>query len=365
MTTGVRPYNYRMSVSMSKTYDNLLLTFVHLGERVPRYLIVNVARCKRLFPFLEILLIGDSERTRLLAVKLGVVYLNYDKHAQQARIGLTFTDLEHDKQFWDGYHQKTFDRLLTLEEAHHHFPEAILLHIESDVILFSDFPFDRYLNFDKLAWCQHDELSDVASILFSPNLSHSKLLASELAQLAREHTETSDMGALNTIRKMDNGMHVRLLPRFYTDQEFSGEANDAKGGINFLFDGAQFGQWILGWDPRSRWGLGRNRFWSPKESNPLEDYSIDLDAKGVKIEVNGHHYRLANLHVHSKRISAFLEDDNRSLGVAVAKLKSPSIRYYFSPSGFLKSLVSKTTRWSRSIWSLGAWKRMLIQMRQD
>lgn len=309
-------------------------------------------------------MIGDSERTRLLADKQRVTYLNYDKHSQQTRLGLAFPDLEHDRRFWGGYWQKTFDRLLTLEQAHHQFPGAKLLHIESDVILFCDFPFESYLSLDRLAWCQHRDSYDIASILYSPTRSHSEWLAFELIKLARDEPGTTDMAALNRLRKTDSGEHVLSLPRFSTDQTLFSNNDEERSADVFLFDGAQFGQWILGSDPRSHWGLGRNRLWSTEGVNPLEGYSISLDSQGVKIEVNGEQYGLANLHVHSKRLSAFLEDDSRSLGVALAKLGDPKIHYYFSASAFKTSLISKTKRWSRSMWSPAAWKRMLDKLRR-
>jgi hypothetical protein len=337
----------------------LLLTFVHLGNRVPEHLSLNILQCKREFPDLEILLVGDSQITRILAENLGVIYHEYSKQDQYSRLALKETLLEHDPMFWGGYWQKTFDRLLSLESAHLAFPEFKLIHIESDVILFRDFPFSAFTSVKKLAWISQSHEYDIAAIVFSPDPTHSRWLAEKLIEESRLDPSTGDMSALRKIRVADSGLMVSLLPKFPND---SGGFPDTAGGSSILFDGSHYGQWLMGWDPNAHWGFGRNKYWTGSGGNPLESFDFYVKSGALKFDFENRSYVVVNMHVHCKDPKMFGEFRNGVLERAATNLKRNHILYYFKIGSFFSWLTTMTKRWSVSIFSATAWFGLLSRM---
>lgn len=334
--------------------EGLLVTFVHLGDNLPRHLRANLVRFREMFPDVQVTLVGDSRKSQKFAERQGTPFFNYDKQHQLSRLGLEIGVLNHDPRFWSGYWQKTFDRLLALEALHSKYPGSRILHVESDVILLPNFPFNYFEKLEKLAWLEYNLEFDIASLLFSPTLTDTKWLIERLCQETFEDPWTTDMRALRKIRILDSGDKVTCLPRFPSDDVgFSANLE----GTSFLFDGAQFGQWLLGWDPNAHWGLGRNRFWTGEGVSPFESASFFQSRDELKVSFQGiGTYEIANLHIHSKEIALFTERYSQSISEACGRLDLDKTSYSFHVLGLFRWSFTMLNRWSRSVYSLKAWQ---------
>ena len=328
---------------------DLVLVYVHLGEKLPRYLEKNIFRSKSLFPDLKIVLAGQGQPAQRLAARLNVEYFELETDlGNPAATPEAIRRSGFDLVFWDGYWQKTFDRLLALEAVHKSLDAAALLHIESDVILMPDFPFEFVSSLNSLSWVGFSEEDDIASVVFSPNAESSAWLAEKLIQVGSANPSMNDMKALNAVRQ-NYPDQVALLPSL----------PDRSQEHAWAFDGLHFGDWLFGWDPGAHWGFKRRRMPTTQYSPEVSRGKFTVTDNGLVFRSDRGSCRIANLHVHSKEMRFFkadIQSELRSLVVNVAKKKTFD---GFSPSAALNWTLSRAKRWSRSIWSLESWKQLV------
>lgn len=327
---------------------DLVLVYVHLGEKLPRYLEKNICRSKSLFPDLRIVLAGQGKPAQRLAARLNVEYCELGTelgNPTAASEGIRRSGF--DLAFWDGYWQKTFDRLLALEAVHKSFEGAALLHIESDVILMPDFPFEFISSLNSLSWVGFSEEDDIASVVFSPNAESSAWLAEKLIQVGSADPGMNDMRALKAVRQ-NYPDHVALLPSL----------PDRSQEHAWAFDGLHFGDWLFGWDPGAHWGFKRRRMPTTQYSPEVSRGKFTVTENGLVFSSDRGSCRIANLHIHSKEMPFFEADIQGELRSLVAKVANNRAFDGFSPSAALNWTLSRAKRWSRSIWSLESWKRL-------
>ena len=318
------------------------VVFIHLGSTVPKYLKKNICRTRRLFPNLEILVAGQSSVLEAIAQKVEAKYVpvsNIFGSSELAPAGLARDGL--DMKFWNGYWQKTFDRLLVIAEVHEKTTDGALVHIESDVIITKDFPFDSLANSSKLMWGAFDDAADIASIVFSPSMKESRWLANALRDVAEIDNTATDMTALATIRKQ-NPDKIRLLA---ATPELAISTNQP--GV--VFDGLHIGEWVFGWDPKAHWGFRRRRIKINSHSESVADGNLEVRGQSLLFTSNGQVATVSNLHVHSKELRFFDADISKSLAALLKVTAQPRAWYGFVPSGFISWLASRLKRWSTTL----------------
>jgi hypothetical protein len=297
------------------------IVFVHLGPAEADHLRLNIRRLQREFTNLEIVLIYDSES---FIKKIDFSGIQIFKYERNPKLDSIFDDSEHNIQFRQGFWRYSVERLIAISEYHNLFPEEMLLHIESDILLLPDFPMKMIEQLSVIAWCKFNETHDVASIIVFPDYQASAWLASELITYLNSDRKLTDMTALRQIAK-NNSNKVFYLNGPKSIDIFKGE-----------FDAAPFGMWLNGRDPRNHFGFVR-RFL------PLPESGIYLESVQFKFE-NGHlsysnkelNYRpLYNLHIHSKRKLLFgkLWKLFLHLDVLTSRTRFPS--NWFSISAFV------------------------------
>lgn len=327
------------------------ILFVHLGHRIPHYLVCNIQRTSELFPSLNLVLVTSSPNLPK-SLPPGLVVLHPDNLSWKRER----QKINRDQRFWGGWWQKTFDRLLMIQPVHQLFPSGGILHIESDTIIFPSFPFDTLQQQAKIAYPMYSNSMGVASVVYSPSLEKSKKLEEEILQELTVHTETSDMDALGAIVP-------RLGQDFSQLQEFPIEKTSIDGvPLNLgLFDGLSHGEWLCGRDPKAHWGFGMRRVRTPNSKEqvfPLYDYSdqqmfLYFIDSGLKVPLN-------NLHVHSKELYFFQLDQGSRLKSTIVKVNQSPDRfiYFFKFGGFVYCLISNLKIWSSSMFSTEAWIRL-------
>ncbi len=287
---------------------NLNIVFIYLGNTVPRYVLLNFYRVSKLFQYPVYLFIEKDTWLPDVDFELDNDFIiRLEKRNFKADFSL-----DHDESFRNGFWFLTFERLLMLKEIHSIIgSENRLLHLEGDMLLMKSFPFESNLG-GKLKWFRHDENSDVASIVYSPTLADTEWLFEELIQEARRDPQTTDMKALNQIRKS----HDERVEVFSDIQKLfeTGESAD-------IFDGLALGQWIGGMDPRNTYGLRvvhENGNFEVAKSftfrEAIKNFEISMDKNSIMIiDCNGRRSTIHSLHIHCKDESLFQLENSSEL----------------------------------------------------
>lgn len=328
--------------------NNPLACFVHLGESIPTHLRENLARTRRLFPELEILLITDVPESKLgFTAKLAV---KVQRPLDASRGVIEPPSLDADPRFWGGYWQKTFNRLFALQAAFRDEPRRTLVHIESDVILLPSFPFENFVDSQQVLWGEVGQHHDVAALLIIPSREALARLLLELSNEVNRDPTLNDMTALHKIAKSNSidQAHLAMIPE---------DEGSEKAG---LYDGLPWGHYLYGTDPRAFYGrriVGRTM--SLSRFRPA-DY--ELSVAGQLLLVNG--VPLHTLHIHSKAIFAF-QDSAEELQQRIdsAGKESELLRTRFVLSAFTFSIRAMLPIWTKSAFSLAKWRIFLKRFR--
>jgi hypothetical protein len=318
------------------------LLFVHIGTPYPRYLLKNIERTRRIFENHKIALIGDESPDGNWLEKHRV---HFKMHEINAVFDANFSFGEFERNFRSGYWRYTLERLLSLEAYHCDFPDEKLVHLESDVILFPNFPFEEIDGLSKVTWMDHSSSGDIASIVFSPSWFSSKEFA---RQLIEEHSYGggSDMDVLLRLRKKSS--KFAILPtlneatRVYSNTKFENSTHFASSETHQfpgIFDAAGIGMWISGIDPRNNFGF------TVIHARELIDSGVILidpskmnfyfsEEGNLFVRTNETDVPIYNLHIHSKDKDLLSPEWKERIGNLLTRSKCKRIVIRFSPSIF-------------------------------
>jgi len=304
-----------------------------------------------MFPGVEVVLAGNSTNSKRLADVEGIKFVQLeeslgDPNKTPEKIRRSGYDLK----FWDGYWQKTFDRLLAIELAHRELASGPVLHIETDVILLKDFPFDKIASSKKLMWAAHSDTSDIASIVFSPTPSLSHWLAAEVMIAAAEDPAMNDMAALNLVRNRNPS----VVELFSPTPNFGNE-----GPAGWVFDGLQYGDWLFGWDPNAHWGFKRRRLETTAFSDKVKRMKFEVIEGSLWVSEGGKKALVANLHIHSKETRFFATDISKELAWVIEQVQVERSFYGLDLGATARWAMSRIRRWSKSAVSFERWKALV------
>ena len=322
--------------------------FVHLGDSIPRHLEENIARTRRLFPELEIMLITDVPKSRLGFADDLRVHVKEPLEISDGAIEAP--SLGSDPRFWHGYWQKTFNRLYSLQAAFTDNPGRTLVHVESDVLLLPSFPFDYFVDPQQVFWGEVGNSHDVAALLIIPNREALLSLLQELSHLVELDPGLNDMTALHKIAidKSIDHKYLAMIP----DDEGSRDAG--------LFDGLPWGHYLYGTDPRAFYGrriVGRTMSLSRFAPSDYE-----LRVEGQNLLVNG--LPLHTLHIHSKALFAFTDTPlDIQQRIEKASRGPQLLRTSFIASAFVFSMRTMLPIWIKSAISYSKWRQLLGRSR--
>jgi hypothetical protein len=302
------------------------LVLVHLGNAPASHLWLNIKRTQRMFPELPITLIYSDESFLNHRNVSGLLLYKY-----QIRSDATspLGRLSHNIEFRKGFWRYSIERIYALADWHNNNPLEVLIHLESDILLLSNFPFQEISKKEKLAWCRFNQTHDVASIFFSPRADETKWLAEELDIVLEKNNELTDMTSLRVIHQ---SYPTRIS---YINGE---ESDTCEAGY---FDAAPFGMWLTGRDPRNYFGFVRRFMALPESDISPEKYRFSFH-KGGRISITDASKvtrYLFNLHVHSKSSLLFGKFWQIHLAFLVATSRIGFPKTVFSPKAFIKIVI--------------------------
>jgi len=285
------------------------IVFVHYGTKLPRHLVLNISRTSQLFPSAKIVLLTDQKYVK------GLKNCEVIDVLCEIEIEQTSNALNHPRDFRSGFWITTFLRLIAISKYVIERQNSIL-HVESDVILAPDFPFEKFKKLSSpIAFPIVGPGLSVASVLYIESSSAAEDLYCYLLALVARNSKTTDMKALDDFRN-SNPRSVSLLPlatpssEYYLDllgQKDLREMENNFGIFNGAFDGIDIGFYLFGEDPRNNQGfrLIRKLDSSSYLKLNLLNFNYDKNRQFVNIQAGDKEIPLFSLHIHSKDLRAF------------------------------------------------------------
>ena len=292
------------------------VVFVHLGKKIPEYLIANFLSFVARFPELNVKLILSNYCKVPESLRSDHIYIDNSDLRDHL-----FVDIVHDLKFRDQFWRKSIERILAVCEYQMNNLDSPVLHLESDILILPNFPFHDFERINSIAWQNYNEDRDVASILYIPSKKSSAWLYEKLLEQILLNKTVTDMSALRAIRR-DYPAECHIIPNLPVGNTLATNPkyfSSKSSHINFertngLFDSAQIGMWLLGMDPQNTYGVLRihDRAILDSGEAPLDpsrlNYSINNDGGLDAILEDGKTYPIFSLHVHSKELKIFKSD---------------------------------------------------------
>lgn len=269
--------------------------FVHLGERDARHLWLNLRRHLAVFPHIPASLVVTSDK-HLDKVPKGIDVIKYQRTASTES---SLEALELNATFRGGFWHFSLERIIALNLVHRKYPDTPILHVESDVLLLPNLPWDALSRELKLMWGKADDAEDIGALIYSPHPKATARMVSLVEEAMRLDRKTSDMRALRFAAQSLGSDEFRYLP-------YSFEEPAMEGGI---FDVLAFGMWLGGMDPSNARGIQTFHISMPHHIVQAGDYTYQL-RKGdlYAFSTENETRRIFSIHVHSKDLRIFGAD---------------------------------------------------------
>jgi hypothetical protein len=292
----------------------LKVVLVHLGDAPAEHLWENLRSLLIRFHNIDFVLVSDRQHSEAPESPR----LTFYRYCRDHQTRLVFEGLVHDSKFRSGFWLLTLERFIALEKYHASNPNSMIIHIESDILLLPNFPFEAFQKLTKLSWQRVDDTRDVASILVLPKYSETVWFIRAMMELLGAKNDLTDMTLLNSLR-IAYPDRITVLPSFSPELDaeirWNGEFNQMlplqlSTGLelfNGIFDPAAFGMWLTGSDPRNYYG--RQILFDTEEIvkggtyvNPARFKYILTKSAQLYCKSNDKQIRIWSLHVHSKDV---------------------------------------------------------------
>jgi hypothetical protein len=326
------------------------IVFVHLNSQLPDFLEENLKYCVQIFPILEIVLIHNQ--SHLKANLSGVHFFQYVPDMRWQQLESLYL---HDKEFRNNFWFTSTARFFAIEEFMKIQPGAIL-HVESDVLLSQDFPFDKLEEITSdLAFPIISKFRGVASTLFIRNKNAAQLLTSNIIREVNRDPLTTEMIMLKKLYE-ENPKLITPLPIGPSSAEaYSKEAQGFTErllqGANFLggaVDGVDVGQYFFGTDPRNRRGKVILRRDLVKGFAKVKDWRIVYNKSrlfvDLKLQGGFETTRLYSLHLPVKRKGFFRLSKQSRLIRKYTRQSEDNEAFYFIPTVIVQSIFKSVAR---------------------
>lgn len=281
------------------------IVLIYLNNRITKYIQQNLKLLSKTFPNRRIVLLSNNENNRRRVPKYSNIsfYLLTNFEQQYSEL----TDQSNlPRNFRNGFWISTIARFKALEIFMLQEGEKSVFHIEADVLLLPNFPFDcKVFEEPKLAFPYVSQDVAAASVFYVGEVSVLTDFNNFIRKSIADEPGITDMKILGNYGSIKQDQVVRLYSGF-------GEIVNTCG--NHIFDAATFGMYLTGQDPRNSKGFVRTYFdvddHAVKPSKIIFNYN---EKKEAVVRLGDKNYTLANLHVHSKQSKYFSKNRSEKL----------------------------------------------------
>lgn len=268
---------------------------------------MNLRRTRRLFPARKIVLISNQKQ--LLPRRVSIFLYNPGAIWNQIEVSLA-----HPKDYRNNFWMTSMARFLALVE----YQEVVgkeVIHIESDVIVSCDFPFEKFQNLrESISFPIISDERGVASVLYLRDSKASAGLLETLMEELQRDVYTSDMLILGRhflaekpVCPLPIGPGGNLNYRKFTPQGIQSNWNSTREEFGGVFDGADVGIYFFGTDPRNSRGRSFLQREIPTEYGDAKQWQLEYSESRNFIDFVFGDLKipLYCLHVTSKQLSMF------------------------------------------------------------
>lgn len=290
-----------------------VIVIVYLNAKLPKYALTNLLNLSRTFPQKEIILITDLDRNIDRATKKGI------KTFQVPGILELWPEVSenasHPTAFRAGFWITSIIRFKAIERFMKENTESQIIHIEADVLLLPNFPFEKIINFPApISYPLVSSELAAASVFIARDFNSIAAFNSKVQDLIIKNPDLTDMTALAEISREHPDL-VSILPTMTNvasdwKNSVAGSCKQFSANYSYfqgVFDAATWGMYFFGTDPRNLRGV-------KKIGTDFETHAIKAKGHHLRNQENGNieifgnseiGFKLYNLHVHSKNISIF------------------------------------------------------------
>lgn len=291
------------------------IVLVYMGKKIPRYVFFNIQYLLKEFKNSRIIFVSDNSKAIKRVERYGATGFYYS--LQNYELSEIQKNTMYDNNFRDFYWWKTSARIIAVCDVQIEFGRPVL-HLESDVILFPEFPFSNLNYLEKgISFPLANSKQGVASMVYLRDREAARLLRQEFVAELIQNPSSSDMNILGNIASRSKSI-VSILPTLPNTQNALSLFNSRTNDINHFeamtsnyeilkgcVDGLQYGLYFLGEDPRNHRGtlkLFQNNY---RSNLNLSKTKLKLEGKAIFVVHEEITFRLWSIHVHSKDLRAF------------------------------------------------------------
>jgi hypothetical protein len=230
---------------------NMEIVFVHADSPLPLHVLCNLYRTKRIANEVSVKLIYNR-KSLLTYFWRDKVFLQYDREDNEINHSYNYP-----KDFRFNFWFNSVGRF-GLISKYQKLNNVPILHIESDVIISSDFPITKIAAIkEPYAFSIVSNKRAIASLLFLKDTRASLELWDFAKRAISENSSISDMEILFDLW-FSNKKSVSLLPTAPSQlAQFQIGNLDSKGPYSGFFDGNDFGIFLVGTNPWNRRGISK------------------------------------------------------------------------------------------------------------
>lgn len=298
--------------------ENIDIVLVHLGV-IPKYLYSNIEYLCKTFANKNIKLVTDNEKIKNIKYS-NFEYINYSEIDEN--IELNLSKLKHSRNFRNGFWFKTIERFFYLEEYLSKHNRSII-YLESDVLLFPNFPFSKFQLVKKeIAYPLVSQARGIASCMYIKNSVGINNFCNFIKSSVIIDNSNTDMTLLGNYQ-IKYPERVYILPTYIESDSF----------FEGIFDGASIGIYLEGTDPLNYFGISKlKRIYNDHDFKP-DKYRYHSEKGLINLIDSKRCIPIYNLHVHSKRKKVFKTNKKR-VQIIFFKKKYRNKRFKIYPKIF-------------------------------
>jgi hypothetical protein len=277
------------------------VVYVYTGQNLPKYVVDSLRQVRQRFPELDLWFISDSSKSLNQVARLGLN--TWQCSDPQITFRSIRDSLDHPMGFRNAFWFRPLARFFMLRVFMLLYPQDAVLHIECDVWLAPNFPFQFFESCTSaLAFPLISSSEASASTLFIHDLSAAEFLASRSLEILSNDSSTTDMRILSQIGHEHQELVFRL-PSETATETFLG-----------IIDPAPWGMYLFGIDPRNHQGVLKLYEEHPGISTKLGTAKFQVGVENsLTVESSGRTFSIFSLHIHSKDKRIFSLSSEREI----------------------------------------------------
>lgn len=327
------------------------LVFIHAGTKIPKYLLNNIVLTAKKLPNTTIELYSDHIKN---CDVFDIQNVNIFPIIKDKRWKNIEKSISHPMNFRNKYWLHVITRFLVLEQAFINSDEEII-HIESDVIISSDFPVEKFKKLPcNIAFPVVSKKRGIASVLYCRNIMVVKDLIEHALKCTKAKKDTTDMLILGSYY---NSGKAKIMPlptaipdeNFYKNvsSSFLKEMSKSFRILGGIIDGHDIGVYYFGTDPQNFRGISFKHRRIPETFANYDIWKIVINGKREFIDmITQEHkrYPIYSIHMTNKIPRYFNNKQFYAIKKSVNKLSTKENIIILELSPFVKALIASLMR---------------------